>query len=84
MKNTVQLYRYSNLPDWVDKDWLPNNGSGKEYAQYLIIDRPNYRKVYSTANEPEDNLFSRDLAWVMIELSLAYARIDELEAELMK
>lgn len=82
MNNSVKIYRYSNLPDWVNKDNLPNNGSGKEYAQYLIIDRPERRVIYSTANEPEDNLFSRDLSWIMIELSLAYAEIDNLKEQI--
>lgn len=59
---------YDELPEWVNKDCLSDNGSGKEYATYIIIEDGYYKRVYSDAVEPEDANFSRDFNWVATEL----------------
>jgi hypothetical protein len=59
---------FDDLPEWVDKSMLPNNGSGKEYATYLVIEDGDYRSVRSDAMEPEDARFGRDLKWIIKEL----------------
>lgn len=73
MKTTI--CSFLNLPDWVDEDDLPNNGGGKEYASYLLIEDEDGRRVYSDAMEPEDCRFCRDLAWIKKELDLAHEMI---------
>lgn len=65
------VFGLKNLPSWVDRDDLSNNGSGKEWSSYLVIEDGNYRAVYSDAMEPEDCTFGRDLRWIKIELERA-------------
>lgn len=50
-----------------------NNGSGKEYANYIRITR-NGKTVYleSDAMEPEDARLTRDLRWVKEAINYAY------------
>ena len=60
---------FEELPQWVDKDNLSNNGSGKEYANYIIIEDGDYKAVYSDAMEPEDKCFFRDLDWITTEIN---------------
>ena len=67
MKVTI-VYGMKDLPGWVDRDELPNNGAGKEWASYLLIEDGEYRACYSTAMEPEDATFGRDLSWIRDEL----------------
>ena len=69
-----KLVSYDDLPEEVAKDKLPNNGSGKEYASYLIIRDADEKivSVRSDAMEPEDCSFCRDLNWIMGELKRAY------------
>lgn len=77
MKTTI--CSFLELPDWVDEAELPNNGGGKEYASYLLIEDEAGRRVYSDAMEPED--FYRDLEWIKTELDRAHEMIrsrDEL------
>ena len=83
----VKMLDYEELPDDVRKGWgLPNNGSGREYAKYVVI----YHNdvvigVYSDAMEPEDATFYRDLCWIFVELERAYqiGRAD-MENEMIK
>lgn len=75
---TVKIVFFSQLPEWVDKDFVSNNGSGKEYANYLLIEDGEYRACYSDAMEPEDCKFSRDLNWVVTELRRAAERKGKL------
>jgi hypothetical protein len=51
-----------------------NNGSGKEYANYIRVTR-NGKTAYteSDAMEPEDARFSRDLNWIAQALRDAYS-----------
>ncbi len=65
----AKIVSYENLPDWTMKDYLSNNGSGKEYATYIIIEDGDYKAVYSDAMEPEDCSFGRDLNWIVAELN---------------
>ncbi len=73
LKKEIQLrilqVDYDNLPDWVVKDSLSDNGNGKEYATYIVIEDGDYKAVYSDAMEPEDARFYRDLKWIQKELS---------------
>lgn len=59
---------YKDLPKWAIGQGLSNNGSGKEYANYILIEDGDYRICYSDAIEPEDAKFSRDLDWIVTEL----------------
>ena len=56
-----------------EKEDQPDNGNGKEYASYLIIQY--YGKtisIHSDAMEPEDCTFGRDLRWVEGAIRSAY------------
>ena len=72
----VFLCNYDNLPNEVDKELgLPNNGSGKEYAGYIVVKvGDKVINVHTDAMEPEDASFHRDLRWVMKSLKEAYLR----------
>jgi hypothetical protein len=63
-----------------EQNCASNNGSGKEYANYIRITR-NGSTVWleSDAMEPEDARFSRDLQWIVEALRYAYecGRADE-------
>lgn len=64
--------RYDDLtPEQRDK--VPDNGYGKEEANYLKIVH-NYKTVgiYSDAMEPEDTRFTRDLIWIQGVVEWAY------------
>lgn len=65
---------YDELPDWVSKEDLPDNGSGREYASYLLIEDGKYKAVYSDAMEPEDARFYRDLGWIKHEIERAASK----------
>ena len=64
----VKLARFEDLTE-IEKENASNNGSGKEYASYIIIEDESGRRVYSDAMEPEDCTFSRDLSWIIKELN---------------
>lgn len=74
----TSIVSFMELPELVDASELPNNGGGKEYASYLVIEDGEYRKVYSSAMEPEDAQFHRDLDWIKTE----FDRMAELQADL--
>lgn len=65
---TVRVCSIENLPDWVDRQFLSDNGSGKDYANYLVIEDGEHRACYSDAMEIEDCRFTRDLDWIKTEL----------------
>lgn len=65
----AKVMSFEELPVWVDKDGLSNNGGGKEYANYIVIEDGEYRRVYSDAMEPEDKSFYRDLSWIVEEIN---------------
>jgi len=45
---------------------VPDNGCGKEYANYLEVDFGNGdTELYSDAMESEDATFTRDLDWII-------------------
>jgi hypothetical protein len=69
----VQILSYDKLPKEIDKAQLSNNGSGKEYANYIIV-RHNDKVILveSDAMEPEDCKLLRDLYWVPIVILRAY------------
>ena len=68
MKKVVTVVQFEELTD-LEKDSVSNNGCGKEYASYLIIEDENGRRVYSDAMEAEDATFNRDLSWIRDELT---------------
>ena len=48
-----------------EKDCVPNNGAGKEYAGYLRVSHNGKTiALESDAMEPEDCVFYRDLSWI--------------------
>jgi len=67
MKKTVEIVDFDDLSA-EEKKYASNNGSGKEYASYLIIEDEYGRRVYSDAMETEDATFRRDLSWIIEEL----------------
>lgn len=70
----VVLCGYDDLPNEINKELLPNNGCGKEYATYILIKNNNeILGCYSDAIEPEDKTYYRDLNWIVDELERAYS-----------
>ncbi len=62
---TASIECFDDLSDQ-EKECVPNNGVGKEYASYLRL-RHNGHTILlkSNAMEPEDVSFYRDLSWVV-------------------
>lgn len=57
----------------IEKGNVPNNGCGKENADYIrIIHNGETVGLYSDAMEPEDAKFCRDLDWIIPALKLCY------------
>ena len=56
-----------------EKNEVPNNGTGKEYASYVRVTH-NDKTIFlkNDAMEPEDRTFSRDLNWVYDALQKCY------------
>lgn len=68
----VKMIDYDELPEYW-KDLVPDNGSGKDCAGYIvIIHNGEIQSVESDAMEPEDAVFYRDLSWITFELQRAY------------
>jgi len=69
----IEQLDYDELSD-DEKDAAPNNGNGKDLANYIRITFDG-GKVFtqSDAMEPEDARFTRDLSWIVEMLKLAYA-----------
>jgi len=63
----VKLVSYEDLTV-EEQENQSNNGSGKEYANYIVIEDEKGRRIYSDAMEPEDANFNRDLSWIIEEL----------------
>lgn len=68
----IKNLRYKDLSE-DEKENVPNNGSGKEYAGYIKILHDG-RTLYlaSDAMEKEDTLFCRDLSWIQEMLEKCY------------
>ena len=64
---TVKLVNFDDLTT-DEKLGVSNNGYGKEYASYIVIEDENGKRIYSDAMEPEDATFFRDLSWIIEEL----------------
>lgn len=59
--------------DKAEVENVSNNGSGKEWANYLVV--YNNGKVFdwnSDAMQPEDATFTRDLSWIVDLVLRAY------------
>ncbi len=70
----INIVRFEDLPD-IEKADQPNNGVGKECANYMKITHGgNVEAVYSDAMEPEDCTFNQDLKWVAVAIEMAYER----------
>jgi len=68
----VKLKNFDDLTESQKED-QPNNGSGKEYANYIHITREGRTiSIHSDAMEPEDSAFNRDLHWIIGEIKAAY------------
>lgn len=74
----VEILNYKKLkevyPNVEEEYVLSDNGSGKEYANYLVITAKGGRLcgVFSDAMEAEDARFTRDLSWIKDALTKAY------------
>ena len=64
---TVKLLQYEDLTKEEQED-QPENGSGKEYASYIVVEENGKKRIYSDAMEPEDTTFGRDLNWIIAEI----------------
>ena len=64
----AKLVSYDDLTE-DEKLGQPENGSGKEYASYIVVEDEKGRRVYSDAMEPEDASFGRDLFWIIEEIN---------------
>jgi len=71
---TVEILGYDDLPKEIkETTLLSNNGPGEEWASYLIIKEDGVKvRLESSAMEPEDVSFYRDLAWVKDAILEAY------------
>lgn len=68
----VELIGYEDLTEDERED-RPNNGSGKEYANYIrLSDAGETLIIMSDAVEPEDATFSRDFHEVIDAIEMAY------------
>jgi hypothetical protein len=68
----VERLRFDDLSD-DEKEMQPDNGSGKDYANYLKVTHDGkVLSIQSDAMEPEDCSFSRDLKWIEGVLKACY------------
>ncbi|CAG9620849.1 hypothetical protein [Sutcliffiella rhizosphaerae] len=68
----VNLVSFEDLSE-EEKESQPNNGCGKEYANYIKInDGEKTLMILSDAVEPEDATFSRDFSDVVEAIEEAY------------
>lgn len=68
----VNLVHFEDLTE-EEKEVQPNNGSGKEYANYIkITDGSKLVMILSDAVEPEDATFTRDFREVIHAIEEAY------------
>ena len=75
----VEYKTKDELPEEHKKS-LSENGSGSEYATYLIISHNDkIIRVASDAMEPEDAIFSRDLNWIKDAIENVY-KIGQIDA----
>ena len=60
----IRMLTFDDLTE-EEKESVPNNGSGKDYANYLkITHNGEVIALHSDAMEPEDARFYRDLKWI--------------------
>lgn len=68
----VELVGYNYLTE-EEKSHQPDNGNGKEYANYIKISKEGETiRILSDAVEPEDATFSRDFNEVVDVIQLVY------------
>ena len=68
----VESPSFAELSD-EEKNEVPNNGAGKEYASYVkVIHNDKTIFLENDAMEPEDCTFGRDLSWVYDALQKCY------------
>jgi len=68
----IETLSYEDLTD-EEKEDVPDNGSGKEYACYIkIAGKGKTLLLKSDAMEPEDASFCRDLDWIVSALQEVY------------
>lgn len=68
----IKMVNFDELSD-EEKENVPNNGSGKEYASYIkVLHGGEILCLHSDAMEPEDASFCRDLSWIAGLLDRCY------------
>lgn len=68
----VEIHDFDRLSE-IERVGASNNGSGKEYANYLrVTELGDTVFLENDAMEPEDARFSRDLSWVKAAIEYAY------------
>ena len=68
----IEILRFNDLTQ-VQQDDMPNNGGGKEWANYIKVSDGNLLvALQSDAMEPEDATFGRDLSWIASLLQKVY------------
>lgn len=67
----VTIVEYEDLPVLIRKS-MPNNGPGREWANYLRVEHAGTMRYYSDAMESEDARFTRDLGWIKGAIEEAY------------
>lgn len=68
----VKYLNYNDLTK-EEKEDVPNNGTGKEYAGYIkVIWNGKMVLLKGDAMEPEDTSFRRDLNWIIDALKNCY------------
>jgi len=71
----IETLNYEQLPQNINKESPSDNGSGKEYASYLLITHDDGEQdIFSDAMEPEDARFYRDLSWISDTILKVYTK----------
>jgi hypothetical protein len=67
---TVEIAQYENLPE----EWKLSVPSQNKYTEYLVVKLNDFIiRVQPTIWEPEDCLFTRDLAWIKDVIEEVYS-----------
>ncbi|MFC5775138.1 hypothetical protein [Ectobacillus antri] len=70
----VKLVNFDDLTE-EEREIQPNNGWGKEYANYIkITDGTETLMILSDSAEPEDATFNRDFKNVIKAIEMAYLK----------
>lgn len=72
----IKNLHWTDLSDELKAMAHSDNGSGKEFASYLVLydAQGQFIEMFSDAMEPEDATFYRDLSWIEDAILEAYQR----------